>query len=298
VALTSPPLVSALGALVAWINGARFVYWVMDLNPDQAIAAGWLRENSTVSRILSAILQFSLRKADEVIALDRFMATRLAKKGVPASKLSVIPLWSQDDIVEFDPRSAADFRYRHDLTGKFVVMYSGNHSPCHPLTTILDAARLLKDRPEIAFCFVGGGSEFIRVKQFAQQHQLANIRCVAYQPLDALSASLSAGDLHLVVMGDPFVGMVHPSKVYNIIRIGVPFLYIGPARGPIEELRPTASFRHGDAPQVAGYITAASRNHRPAFENHRTFARIDLLQQLTSAVEGKSRQESAQLVRS
>jgi colanic acid biosynthesis glycosyl transferase WcaI len=41
ISLTTPPLLSAVGAVIARLNGARFVYWVMDLNPDQAIAAAW-----------------------------------------------------------------------------------------------------------------------------------------------------------------------------------------------------------------------------------------------------------------
>src|SRR2546421_8015410 len=43
------------------------------------------------------------------------------------------------------------FRAEHGLTGKFVVMYSGNHSPCHPLDTLLAAAERLKGRGDIAF---------------------------------------------------------------------------------------------------------------------------------------------------
>ena len=61
VALTSPPLVAVLGVAVARMNGARFIHWVMDLNPDEAIAAGWLRAGSRAARILNAALQFSMR---------------------------------------------------------------------------------------------------------------------------------------------------------------------------------------------------------------------------------------------
>ena len=49
VALTTPPLISFIGAGYARLRAARFFYWVMDLNPDEAIAAGWLRENSNRS---------------------------------------------------------------------------------------------------------------------------------------------------------------------------------------------------------------------------------------------------------
>jgi hypothetical protein len=56
----------------------------------------------------------------------------------------------------------------------------------------------------------------------------ANLRCLPYQPLEHLSASLSAADLQVVVMGEPFVGIIHPCKIYNILSVGSPMLYIGP----------------------------------------------------------------------
>ena len=90
---------------------------------------------------------------------------------------------------------------QNGLTGKYVVMYSGNHSPCHPLDTLLEAARRLTRREDIAFCFVGGGSEFQKVRRFTAQHGLDSIVLLPYQPLEKLSASLSAADLHIVVMG-------------------------------------------------------------------------------------------------
>src|SRR5262249_37668181 len=140
---------------------------------------------------------------------------------------------------------------------KHVVMYSGNHSPCHPLTTMLEAARRLSDRDDIAFCFAGGGSEFETVRCFRDRHGLKNIVTLPYQPLDKLSASLSAADLHVVVMGDPFVGIVHPCKVYNVRTLGIPYLYVGPAESHVNDMSPTYSARHGDAESVVLHILAS-----------------------------------------
>ncbi len=287
IALTSPPLIAVLGAVIARMNGARFIHWMMDLNPDEAIAAGWLRPGSRAARALNVALQFSLRGSDQVVALDRFMAERLTQKGVPAGKLSVIPPWSHDDVVTYDLPGAAEFRKKHGLEGKFVVMYSGNHSPCHPLDTLLEAARRVQKNTRIIFCFVGGGSEFTRVVQFARTHDMENIRCIPYQPLTGIAASLSAADLHQVVMGDAFVGIVHPSKVYNIRRLGIPFLYVGPARSPVADFHPAGSFRHGDAGGVAGFIEAAAKEGLSQTPDGRSeFVRQEPLEHLISTIGG------------
>lgn len=246
IALTSPPLISVLGALMARVWGGRFIYWVMDFNPDEAIAAGWLKQGSVAARFLDALSRFSLKSAYRVVALDRFMRDRILAKGVPEDRVVVIPPWSHDDQVRFDPPGREQFREQHGLKDKFVVMYSGNHSPCHPLDTLLQTAlrlnQLRTNQPasswlqRVHFAFVGGGSEFKKVQAFAAEHHLNNMTCLPYQPLERLSASLSAADLQVVVMGDPFVGLVHPCKIYNLLRLGLPILYIGPATSHITDL--------------------------------------------------------------
>lgn len=228
VALTSPPLVSYLAAWFCRLRGAKLFYWVMDLNPDEALAAGWLREGSLPTRALEVMSRFSLRQSHRIIALDRFMRDRIVAKGIPAGRVAVIPPWAHDEAVHFDAAGRDKFRARHGLTDKFVIMYSGNHSPVHPLTTLMEAARQMADDPRFAFCFVGGGSEHPKVKRFAEQHGLKNILCLPYQPLAELAGSLSAADLHTVVLGEPFVGMIHPCKIYNILTVGAPVLYVGP----------------------------------------------------------------------
>ncbi|MCX8090764.1 MAG: glycosyltransferase family 4 protein [Verrucomicrobiae bacterium] len=262
VALTSPPLISVLGALFARWRRARFVYWVMDLNPDEALAAGWLRDGSLAARWLEAVSRFSLKRADAIVALDRFMAERIAAKGVAPEKIAVLPPWSHDEAVRFDAAGREAFRREHGLGDKFVVMYSGNHSPCHPLDTLLAAAEAMAGEERFVFLFVGGGSEFGRVQRRARERGLANVRCLPYQPLERLSASLSAADLHVVVMGERFVGTIHPCKIYNVLRVRAPVLYIGPQPSHLSDVlarlgsEVCGRIAHGD---VAGCVREIRR---------------------------------------
>ena len=241
------------------------VYWVMDLNPDEAIAAGWLSPNSLAARILNRALLFTLRSSHRIIVLDRFMRQRIEAKGVPGERIVVIPPWSHDDVVRNDPAGRAAFRAAHGLTDKFVVMYSGNLSLVHPLDPLLMAAAELRDRTDIAFCFVGAGNALPGVRAFAGAHGLRNIVCVPYQPLGEVGASLSAADLHTVVMGEAMVGIVHPCKIYNVLAVGIPILHIGPRRDHIVDIfegvkTPGAAYDadHGDVKAVVSAILDAA----------------------------------------
>jgi colanic acid biosynthesis glycosyl transferase WcaI len=296
VALTSPPLISFLASLFVAIKGGRFCFWVMDLNPDEAIAAGWLKENSLTARSLKRMLRHSLKRADRTIVLDRFMRERLLAKGIDSNRVSILPPWSHDDSVSYSSKGRSSFRAAHGLEDKFVVMYSGNHSPCHPLDTLLNAALAMAANDGYAFCFVGGGSEQNKVRDFAKLQGLGNILCLPYQPLEKLSSSLSAADLHVVVLGDKFAGIVHPCKVYNIMSVGAPMLYIGPQQSHIMDLAadlgPTQLFttQHGDVDGVVKRITDAARvasarkNHTHATTAER-FSKHALLPQMMSLLE-------------
>jgi colanic acid biosynthesis glycosyl transferase WcaI len=198
--------------------------------------------------------------------------------------------------VRYDGAGRQRFRREHGLDGKYVVMHSGNHSPCHPLTTLLEAARRLNDRSDIAFCFVGGGSEFETVRRFAQGHELRNVVMLPYQPLDKLGSSLSAADLHTVVMGDPFVGLVHPCKVYNIGSLGIPYLYIGPAESHVSDLAPTYTATHGDVDSVVRHIRSAAEN-KPARRDGSHSADVcsqrQLISKMVSALEAAASKQPA-----
>lgn len=298
VALTSPPLISFLGALFVRLKGGKFCFWVMDLNPDEAIAAGWLDERSLVARVLKSMLRYSLKQAERTIVLDRFMKERVLAKGAAAERVSIIPPGAIDDAVRFSCEGREAFRREHGFEDRFLVMYAGNHSPCHPLDTVLDAALRLKARDDVAFCFIGGGSEHVKVKQFASTHELRNVKCLPYQPLSELARSLSAADLHVVVMGDGFVGIVHPSKVYNIMAVGAPVLYVGPEASHVADMAAQNSgrfflHRHGDVEGVVRAVNEGSTKLREQeardFRDVKTnFSKQIVLPQLINAVGGNT----------
>ena len=300
VALTSPPLISFLGSLFVKLKGGDFFCWVMDLNPDEAIAAGWLKQGSLLARTLDRLLRYSFKQARRIVALDHFMKDRIVAKGISEQRVTVLPPWAQDENIQYDAKGREAFRRQHDLENSFVVMYAGNHSPCHPLTTLVEAAQRLSSRKEIIFCFIGGGSEQGKVREFAALHGLENIRCLPYQPFDGLAASLSAADLHVVVMGNDFVGIVHPSKLYNILAIASPFLYIGPEQSHISEIAAQSdetfqaySATNGDVESVVRAIEQAMQQ-QPANSSQRsvppivgTFSRSVLLPRLVKVLESR-----------
>jgi glycosyltransferase involved in cell wall biosynthesis len=243
---TSPPMIGVVAAIAGTLRRVPVAYWAMDLNPDQLYALGKLKPTDFTARLIERANRFILRRSSLVITLDRYMADALRRRGVSDDKLLVVPPWPHEEHL-----AGGDdllFRRKHGLEGKFVIMYSGNHSPSNPLATILQAAEAFRDDPDVRFVFVGGG--LLKKDVDAAAARLPNIVSLPYQPLAELKHSLRAADVHVVSLGDPMVGVVHPCKIYGAMAIARPVLYLGPQPSHIADLLAMTNFgwriAHGD----------------------------------------------------
>lgn len=257
IALTSPPLVAFFATLVSRIKKSKFVYWVMDMNPDEAVAMGWLKKGSWVELLLAWMQKQILKVSSKTIVLDKYMLKRLQayKKGTTAA---VLPMWAHGFDFADIPQDENNFRKKYVLEKKFIVMYAGNHSMCHPLDTVLRAALLLKKNEDISFVFLGGGVKTGDVSDYKTMHGLTNILQIPYIHMSELQHPISAANLHLVVMGNNMTGIVHPCKIYGILSLGRPFVYIGPAQSHVADLIKEGavgySVCHGEAQELAEII--------------------------------------------
>jgi hypothetical protein len=71
-------------------------------------------------------------------------------------------------------------------------------------------------------------------------------------------------------MGDPFVGLVHPCKIYDVLSVAAPVLYIGPRPSHLSEMldeldqeHPCAAVAHGEVDRAVQAIERLRRDSRP-----------------------------------
>ncbi|HYV98860.1 MAG TPA: glycosyltransferase family 4 protein [Gemmatimonadaceae bacterium] len=219
---TSPPMAPLIGIWLARLRRARCVLWLTDINPDQAIAAGAVSERSLVARIGQWWKRRGLRSADAIVTLDEDMRARAIRAGANPASVHVIEPWS---IIEGpgDAEGVRGFRRAQGWENERVVMYAGNHTPVHPLDTLLEEIPARPAGDVLRFAFVGGGLTKPRVEALSGPR----VSVLPYQPKESLSTLLAAADVHVVSMGDAMQGIVHPSKFYGAIAAGRPVLLLG-----------------------------------------------------------------------
>jgi glycosyltransferase involved in cell wall biosynthesis len=234
---TSPPMCALAGVLLSRARRAPMTFWVMDINPDQIVAVGTLAPDAAPVRAFDWMNRQALAQARHVVALDHFMAERLNGKLAVQDKLVVLPPWPHVDATSAPVSHARNpFRHQHELRDKFVVMYSGNLSPSHPISTILEAARRMQRDERMVLLFIGGGLGRQEIDDSVREHGLRNVLTLPYQPMAMLPYSLAAADVHLVSMGNEMVGIVHPCKIYGAMAAGRPVLVLGPRRSHLGEI--------------------------------------------------------------
>ncbi len=263
---TSPPMASLGAIVIGALRRVRVKYWVMDVNPDQAVALGQARPESFSVKAFDWLNGKILSRADDVIVLDRFMAKRINAKVETGSRLSILPPWPAEDPEEIVPHEGNPFRAEHVPAGRTVVMYSGNHGPSNPLRTLLQAAERVADEPRLLFMFIGGGVG----KREVDEMKLSSIVSLPYQPQSQLHHSLSAADVHVVTVGDLIPGIVHPSKVYGAMAVGRPILLIGPDENHVADILDGRNIgwhvQHGDVNEAERVLREIAAMPAPEIE--------------------------------
>ena len=137
-------------------------------------------------------------------------------------------------------RTANRCQAKHGLIVKFIVQFYRNFGLTHDIELLLDAAKLLADRSDIAFVFVAAGAN-IRLSGSADG-VADNIVFLPHQPRNMLCRMLNANDVTAITFIDRMLGLSVPSRVYNVMVPGVPIIASAhPASELVGELKASDS---------------------------------------------------------
>jgi colanic acid biosynthesis glycosyl transferase WcaI len=217
----SPPLSNGVIAdLLGRLRRTPYVYNVQDIWPDVAIRAGVLTNEKMIRR-LKGMEDYVYRRAAGIAVISEGFRRNLLAKGVPDTKISVIPNFIDTEFVTPQPKQN-DFSIKQGLGDKFVVMFAGNMGFSQGLETVLDAAKLLQDHGEIEFLMVGNGSGKSQAEAHAKSLELRNVRFLPFQPHEQLPAMYGAADVCVIPLRRGFTTESVPCKLFTIMAAGKP----------------------------------------------------------------------------
>lgn len=253
----SPPfLLHFIAPLKPFVRG-KIRYRIADFHPECLIAAR--QQRSWTLGMIERLTWFWRRRMDVLEIISEDQRTRLTAGGVAPER---IELRRDRSPVSF--AGAAPASIPEPLSGKRIILYSGNWGVAHDADTFLAGLHLLSEneRSGIGLWLNATGARVAQVEAGATALGIT-VHQTAPCPLDALPGVLLAADLHLITLADAFVGLVLPSKIYACLDSGRPLLFIGSSCSDVHTLaaesRPSGTYWRagvGDAAAVAASIRA------------------------------------------
>lgn len=218
----APALPSVVTAwLTARLSGAKLWVHVQDFEVEAAFATGLLGKNKLLARMAFWLERRLLRLGDLVSTISPQMCARLAEKGVPSERIIEMRNWSEESFAA-DPVQAQEIRAESNLQDKTVALYSGNIARKQGIEVLIEAARLLQHRPDIAFVICGEGPNRAQLEKLSAE--LTNVQLHDLQPKEQMGAMLTMADLHLLPQIAGAADLVLPSKLTNMLASGRPVI--------------------------------------------------------------------------
>lgn len=217
---TSTPLTVALPALAAKLaRGKPYLFEVRDLWPELPVAMGVVT-NPAVIGALSALEWAAYRGARAVIALSDGMAAGVARRGIAAERIAVIPNGCDLDLFAPGATPAATPWLR---VGEVAALYAGTHGRANGLDHLLDVAARLRGSP-VRMVLVGEGSEKPRLMARARAEGLDNVTFLDPMPRKTMPGLMAACQIGLQSLDDvrAFQEGTSPNKLMDYLSAGLP----------------------------------------------------------------------------
>jgi len=175
-------------------------------------------EGSFMSGFLRRLDRWTCRMADLVLLdTDAHITYFVDTFDLPHEKFVRVFVGASEQV--FPPRE-----YTHQ-GNMFRLTFGGKYTPLHGLHTMMYAAKLLNDEPNIEFNFIGTGQLSDEIHKLAADLDLRNIHFSDWVSYDQLSNCLAKADVCLGIFGTTQkAGRVIPGKVFWALSMGWPII--------------------------------------------------------------------------
>ncbi|MFV0501229.1 MAG: glycosyltransferase family 4 protein [Bacteroidales bacterium] len=223
----SPPLFLGITAyLLSRAKGAKMIFNVSDLWPESAEKLEIIN-NKTLLSLATKLEEFCYRKSDLITGqtqgIVRNIKSRFPNKRVYWLKNGV-------DIKFYDvnktQQEANAWRKTNGYSEEdFILFYGGIIGHAQGLDIILNAAKILEDKPKIKFVMLGSGPEKERLLALKEEIKLNNLEFYDAVPKTKMQEIIMDMNATIVPLKklDLFKGAI-PSKIFENLALKKPIL--------------------------------------------------------------------------
>lgn len=217
------PILGAIAAIpLKWIKRAHLAVWVQDLWPESLSATGYITNRFSLG-LVSVLVRAIYACTDSLLVQSHAFVepvARLARRDkiiYYPNSTRALPATSDDAVIPAELRRLLD--------SHFCVVFGGNLGSVQAVPTMVEAARLLRDLPDVRIVLVGDGSMSPWIRQQMQAGELENLVTIDRQPSSVMPAIYHrSGALLVALKDDDVLSYTVPSKVQIYLAAGRPII--------------------------------------------------------------------------
>ncbi|HQN65181.1 MAG TPA: glycosyltransferase family 4 protein [Methylophilus sp.] len=209
-------------SFLGWLKRVSVALWVQDLWPQSAQATGYVKSTLLI-KLLERLVRFAYAHTDLLLVQSQAFVE-------PVTKLAPghIPVVYYPNSVEdafYAPQPIDVPRVEVMQNTDFSVLFAGNIGTAQSVETIVNAAKILKDYPQISIVMMGSGSMADWVAQQQQQYALSNLHLVGRFPAETMPVLMRQASVLLVTLKkDPIFAATIPSKIQAYLATARPII--------------------------------------------------------------------------
>ena len=235
---TTTPLTAGIpGIFTRLFTRKPFVFEVRDLWPELPREMGVIT-NPVILWLMSVLEWASYKSAHRLVGLSPGIVDGIARRGIKRERIALVPNGCDLGLFGADVAAWRPETVRDD---QLLAVFTGTHGTANGLSSVLDAAKVLKTRgrDDIQIALVGNGREKPALKAHAEAEGLDNIHFLDPVPKKDLVGLLKGADIGLQILKNvpAFYYGTSPNKFFDYVAAGLPVLnnYPGWLAGLITE---------------------------------------------------------------
>jgi colanic acid biosynthesis glycosyl transferase WcaI len=230
----APPFhLAFLGFFYRFFRGGKIDYHIQDLQIEAAQQLNIL-SGLGLFNLMYKMEGRILRGSNYVSTISEGMIKKVEEKA--GRKVLFFPNWADTSFFYplFD-RSAVKQQWGFKPEDQ-VCLYSGSIGEKQGLESIIYAAEILKEQPQIKFAIAGSGPYKMQLTGLAEERGLTNICFFPLQDKENFNAFLNMADLHLIIQKGNASDLVMPSKLTTILAVGGVSIVTAPHGTSLEQV--------------------------------------------------------------
>lgn len=231
--VTNPPTLLVATAFLKRFLNFKLIIILQDIFPENAAISGIINKKSFVYKFSLMAMNSAYTKADKLIACGTDMAQHFINKGIEESSIYVIPNWADQELIESNLKTNRNNYFNLNLSDKVVLEFAGNIGRVQGLENFLKIFNMSNNK-KLVLIIIGDGANKKKLEDYVIQNKIINVHFFSSKPRAQQSYFLNCCDIGLVTLCDGMLGLGVPSKVYNIMSMSKPILYIGDSNSEID----------------------------------------------------------------